>query len=198
MTESKPPAPRPVPAVRPPLRGKDRRGRKALKVLGGIGLMAAFVGVALLIVVQFAGAWGVPYFTFTTDRGSPCRNTFTGYRCTPLTLADVEYYGDLDLPDDTTVTSGSYHSTHDYQLEALLEVPAASAGPAWQTLSENFGKCLPGHPSPISTRGLSKVCVQANDDSVIESGEPASRLYTVTTGLRADGSRVIAVFIKSR
>lgn len=160
--------------------------------------MATFVGVVLLVVVQFAGAWGVPYFSFSTDRGSPCKNNLTGYTCTPLTLTDVEYYGDLDLPDSTVVSSASYRSTHDYQLDATLEIPAAAAAPAMKTLNENFGTCINGHPSPISTRGLSKVCVLANDDSVVESGEPASRLYTVGTGLRKDGTRVIGLSIKSR
>lgn len=160
--------------------------------------MAAFVGVALLVVVQFAGAWGVPYFSFSTDRGSPCKNNLTGYLCTPLTLTDVEYYSDLDLPDDTVVTSASYRSTHDYQLDAVLEMPAASAAPTLTTLNETFGKCIPGHPSPPATQGLRKVCVQANDDSVVESGEPASRIFIVGTGLRDDGTRVVGLLVKSR
>ena len=42
----------------------------------------------------------MPYFPFTSDRGSTCKNTLTGYACSPLTLADVEYFGDIDLPDD--------------------------------------------------------------------------------------------------
>ena len=77
----------------------------------------------MAILTRFAGAWGVPYFTFTSERGSECTNNFTGYVCTPITLAEVEFYADLDLPDDTEVVSGTYRSTHDYQLEALLEVP---------------------------------------------------------------------------
>ena len=68
----------------------------------------------------------MPYFGFTSERGSKCTNNFTGYICTPITLAEVEFYADLDLPDDTAVVKGTYRSTHDYQLEALLEVPAAS------------------------------------------------------------------------
>ena len=36
----------------------------------------------------------------------------------------MEFYADLDLPDDTRVVEGTYQSTHDYQLDALLEVPA--------------------------------------------------------------------------
>ncbi len=188
------------PGVGHPVRVKKQRGRKALKVLGGMVAMAVFVGVALLIVTRYAGGWGVPYFSFTTDRGSHCVNNFTGYVCTPTTLADVEYFGDIDLPDDTTVRSGTYRSTHDYQLESLLDVPAGSSAAALKALNEAFGKCLPGHPSPISTQGLTKTCVMANDDTTVvdSGGEPASRLYAIGTGLRKDGTRVIGLSIKSR
>ena len=54
--------------------------------------MLGSVAVALAILTQYAGVWGVPYFTFRTDRGSMCKNDFTGYTCSPMTLADVEYF----------------------------------------------------------------------------------------------------------
>jgi hypothetical protein len=38
----------------------------------------------------------------------------------------------------------------------------------------------------------------ANDDVFSESDEPSSRLYLVGTGVRTDGTRVIAMVIKSR
>ena len=160
--------------------------------------MAGFVLITLAILTRFAGAWGVPYFPFTSERGSECKNNFLGYSCSPITLAEVEFYADIDLPDDTTVVYGMYRSTHDYQLEARLEVPAASAAAALKSLNTAFGRCLPQHPSPLSTRGLTAVCVMANNDTVTESGEPDSRLYVVGTGLRKDGSRPIALTIKSR
>ena len=77
--------------------------------------MLGSVAVTLAILTQYAGAWGVPYFTFRTDRGSMCKNDLTGYTCSPMTLADVEYFGDVDLPDNSSVVSGTYRSTHDYQ-----------------------------------------------------------------------------------
>jgi hypothetical protein len=166
--------------------------------LGGIALMAGFVLITLAILTRFAGAWGVPYFTFTSERGSECTNNFTGYVCSPITLAEVEFYADLDLPDDTAVVSGTYRSTHDYQLEAQLEAPAASAAAAGKSLSTAFGRCVPNQPSLLDTKGLTKVCVMANSDAFTESGEPPSRLYVVGTGLRKDGSRLIALSIKSR
>jgi hypothetical protein len=175
-----------------------RQRLKPLRVLGGIALMAGFVLVALAILTRFAGAWGVPYFGFTSERGSECTNNFTGYVCSPITLAEVEFYADIDLPDDTTVVSGRYRSTHDYQLEARLEVPAASAPAALKSLNTAFGRCVPNHPTPLSTRGLTMVCAMANSDTFTESGEPSSRLYVVGTGLRKDGSRPIAMSIKSR
>ena len=37
-----------------------------------------------------------------------------------------------------------------------------------------------------------------NNDAVSENGEPASRIYTIGTGVREDGSRPIMLSIKSR
>ena len=175
-----------------------RQRLKPLRILGGIALMAGFVLIVLAILTRYAGAWGVPYFSFTSERGSACTNDFLGYVCSPITLAEVEFYADLDLPDDTRVVSGRYRSTHDYQLEALLEVPAASAAAALKSLNTAFGRCLPDHPSPLSTTGLTQVCVMANLAAPTEAGEPASRQYVVGTGLRRDGNRPIALTISSR
>jgi hypothetical protein len=161
-------------------------------------MMAGFVLIVLAILTHYAGAWGVPYFSFTSERGSKCTNDFLGYVCSPLTLAEVEFYTDLDLPDDTKVISGTYRSTHDYQLEAVLEVPATSAAAALKTLMTAFGRCVPDQPSSLDARGLTSVCVMANVNTFTEAGEPASRVYVVGTGLRKDGSRPVALSIKSR
>ena len=87
--------------------GYDHR-HNTLHVLGGIALMLGSVAVTLAILTQYAGAWGVPYFSFTTDRGSTCTNDLTGYTCEAMTLADIEYFGDIDLPDDSSVVAGTY------------------------------------------------------------------------------------------
>ena len=160
--------------------------------------MTAFVMVAFGLVIRYAGSWGVPYFSFQTDRGSTCKNDLTGYTCDPLTLADLEFYGEVDLPPDTVVLDSTYRSTHDYQLDARLEAPAASADAALQGLLESFGPCQPGHLAPMNTAGLDAVCVMANDDAVTNDAETSSRLYTVGTGLRPDGSRAIVMSVKSR
>jgi len=176
-----------------------QRVRRALKILGGMILMLGFVAVCLAVIVRYAGGWGVPYFSFTTDRGSECVNRITGYVCSPLNLADVEYYADLDLPANTRVVSGTYTSTHDYRLESMLEVPGKwPPTAAIKNLNQSFGRCLADHPAPFETTGLTQVCVLANDDAVVESGEPAARLYVIGTGLRKDGTRVIGLFIRSR
>jgi hypothetical protein len=167
-------------------------------VLGGIALMLATVAVTLSILTQYAGAWGVPYFSFTTDRGSQCKNDLTGYTCSPMTLADVEYFGDVDLPDDASVVTGTYRSTHDYQMEAVIEVPGASAAHALTGLNQSFGDCISELPPPMSTEGISDTCVMTNDDVYSESEEPSSRLYLIGTGVRPDGTRVIGMVIKSR
>jgi hypothetical protein len=169
-----------------------------MRIIAGLLLMAGVMGIAFGLIVQYAGAWGVPYFSFTSDRGSPCKNTFAGYVCEPLTLADVEFFGDVDLPADTRVSSGVYRATHDYQLDARLRVSKASAGAGLRALNAAFGSCLTGRPSPLDSRGLTELCVMANDDAVTTSSEIDSRLYVVGTGTRRDGSRDIALAIKSR
>jgi hypothetical protein len=175
-----------------------QRLRKAARVLTGIALMAAFVIVVATILVRYAGGWGVPFFTFTSERGSSCRNTLTGYTCEPMTLSDVEFHADLDLPENTVVNSGRYVATHDYRLDARLTVPAPSAKAAAATLKSSFGACQKGRPAPMDVTGLKSVCVYANDDAVTDSEDTSSRLYLVGTGLARDGTRHIALSIKSR
>src|SRR6187549_3778376 len=103
------------------------RWRKPLRILIGIVLMGLFVTASLFVVTRYAGGWGVPYFSFTSERGSHCTNDFAGYTCDPVTLADVEFFGDVNLPDDSRIVSGTYRATHDYRLDAVLEVPAPHA-----------------------------------------------------------------------
>ena len=174
------------------------RRSKAVRVLGGTALMLAFVAVVLALLVRQAGDWGVPYFSFTSDNGSPCRNDLTGFTCDPLTLADVQLFGDLDLPEDTVVLAGSYKATHDYQMSAQLRVPAASAGKAGTALREAFGPCRSGVSTPLVTRGLRKVCTMASDNGADASGELPSRLFSVASGLDKKGDRLVALSIRSR
>jgi hypothetical protein len=151
------------------------------------------------LVTRYAGSWGVPYFSFTSERGSPCTNNFTGYVCDPLTLADVQFFSDVELPADTEVIAGTYTATHDYLLHARLEVPKASAPAAMQALAAEFGRCVSGHPIPMETTQLTAICVLANDDAVTREGEPPSRLFVIGTGIRSDdGTRVIDLTIRSR
>ena len=63
----------------------------------------------------------------------------------------MQFYSDAELPDDTKVISGSYVATHDYVLQARLEVPKASAAPALAALTDEFGPCVTGHPVPMET-----------------------------------------------
>ena len=160
--------------------------------------MLGSVAVTFAILTQYAGAWGVPYFTFRTDRGSMCENDFTGYTCSPMTLADVEYFGDVDLPDNSAVVTGTYRSTHDYHMEAIIEVPLDSADSALTSLNQTFGTCISELPSPVSAEGIDKTCVMSNDAVISESDEPSSRVYLIGTGVRTDGTRIIGMVIKSR
>ena len=175
------------------------RQNKAMRISIGLLIMTGFVMILFGLITRYAGSWGVPYFDFTSERGSPCTNKLTGYVCEPLTLADVQFYSDARLPADTKVISGTYTATHDYTLHARLEVPKASAGAAMKALAEEFGSCVKGHPVPVETTQLTAVCVLANDDAVTREGEPPSRLYVIGTGIRADdGTRVVDMSIRSR
>ncbi|GAA1428918.1 hypothetical protein GCM10009616_09800 [Microlunatus lacustris] len=174
------------------------RGSKAVRVLGGTVLMLAFVAVVLVLLVRQAGEWGVPYFSFTSERGSSCRNDLTGYTCDPLTLADVEFFGDLDLPADTVVLAGRYRATHDYEMTAQLRVPKASMKKADRALRESFGACREGVSTPLATDGLRKVCTMASENGVGKSGELPSRLFTVGSGLDEKGDRLVGLSIRSR
>lgn len=174
------------------------RRSKAVRVLGGTALMLAFVAVVFALLVRQAGEWGVPYFSFTSEHGSPCRNDLTGYTCEPLTLADVEFFGDLDLPDDTVVLAGSYQATHDYEMSAQLRVPKASAKKADRALREAFGPCRKGASTPLPTSGLRKVCAMASENRADQSGELPSRLFAVGTGLDKKGAQVVGLSIRSR
>jgi hypothetical protein len=160
--------------------------------------MLGSVAVALAILTHYAGAWGVPYFSFTTDRGSTCKNALAGYTCSPMTLADVEYFGDVSLPDDSSVVAGTYHAIYDYQMEAVIEVPSASADQALTDLNDAYGNCISDRPSPLSTTGMRQTCVIANEDGLDENNELSSRIYMIGTGVRTDGTRIIGMVIRSR
>jgi len=160
--------------------------------------MLAFVGVAVLVLVREAGGWGVPYFSFTSAHGSPCRNDLAGYTCTSMTLEDVEFFGDVDLPAGTRVVTSRYHATHDYDLQARLEVPKASAATALAQLRSAYGTCHRDARPPAPTTGLSGVCVILTGDGSDEAGEQPSRIVNVGTGLRPDGVRVVDLAVRSR
>ena len=100
------------------------KARKALNIAIFCVALVLAVLVALLILARFAGGWGVPYFSTTTDRGSHCVNTFTGFECDSLTLADVGYFGDVELPPDTRVVSAHYKS------DARLPARRGARGPS--------------------------------------------------------------------
>lgn len=167
-------------------------------MLGGIALMLAFVAVVGGILVSRAGRWGVPYFSFTSAHGSSCTNSFTGYTCTPLTLADVEFFGDVVLPKDTVVGASTYRSTHDFALDARLRVPPADAATALKHLKSAYGSCQRDGASPLATAGLREICVMVNPDGAEADGQLSSRVYAVGTGLAKDGTRVVAMTVRSR
>lgn len=184
-------------ALSPGLRRRSKLQKAVNIVLFCVTLVLAVI-VALLILGRFAGGWGIPYFSTTTDRGSRCVNTFTGFECPALTAADIGYFGDVELPPDTRVVSSHYKSTHDYQLEAVLELPPDSATAGLEALEESFGKCVKNHPSPLTEPRLKSLCILANDQDTTETGIPDSRVYVVATAVRADKTRVVNLSVRSR
>ncbi len=197
MISPAPPAVESEESVRHPGRVADRQP-KAMRIIVGVMLMAAFFLITFGLITRYAGSWGVPFFSYTSERGSTCTNTMTGYTCDPLTLADVEFYTGVDLPGDTRVVQGSYTATHDYTLLASLRMSAKSQAAGLKALQQEFGGCQRDHPPPISTTGLSAFCVLANDNGALRTGEPPGSLYVVGTGVAKNGTRVVSITIRSR
>jgi hypothetical protein len=177
--------------------GRHRAGR----ILIGIGVMIIVAALPFVILSRFAGGWGVPFFSFTTDRGSLCTNDLTGYHCDRLTVADIRWWGDISLPDDTRVVSSYYKSTHNFRLDAVVEVPPSSAAQTYLNLRRTFGDCIHDHPTSLDTDGLGHVCVMANDasDPLADAGPMRDTIYEIGTAIRkADGVRMIAIHEASR
>lgn len=162
--------------------------------------MIIVAATPFVILSRYAGGWGVPYFTFVTDRGTTCTNDFTGYHCDHLTKADIEWWGDIRLPARTRLISSYYKSTNNFRLDALMEIPASKQ--KWMTaeLQKSFGPCLADHPTRMDTTGLRKLCVRANDvsDSIDSSKPLADTLYEVTTGFRKNGAMYLNLHEESR
>ncbi len=178
-----------------------QRRHRAVRILIGITVMIILAALPFLILSRYAGAWGVPYFSFTTDRGSVCTNDLIGYHCDNLTLADVRWWGDLDLPDDTRVVSSHYRTRHNFSFDAVLEVPKPQAGHTEELLRKTFGHCVADHPSSLDPTGLKQVCVMANDATAeLHPDAPmAGTLYDIGAGIRkSDGTLVIAAHEESR
>ncbi len=163
-------------------------------------MMLGSVAVVFAILTQFAGGWGVPYFSFPSGRGSSCTNDWTGYTCDQLTVEDLNWWAGTALPADTTVTSSHYVATHDYTLAATADVPKQQSAAALEALKASFGPCMEDQPAPMSTKGLTGVCVMADNlsDADSKDSSKSSRLYSVGTALRANGVRLVVFDVRSR
>lgn len=177
---------------------KRQRSRRNWISVGAMAL----VFVALLgFVWANAGRWGVPMFSFTDAKGSPCKNGFLGHTCDPLTLADVEEKAQVDLPDDATVLSGVWKKTHDFELDTRVVFPQASAGKGFEALKTAFGPdCRGGVPNPLTqVPGVKDICTMTNVGRIATDGKkPDPRIWQVSTGTQADGSTVAHLHIRSR
>lgn len=162
--------------------------------------MIILAATPFVILSRYAGGWGVPYFTFVTDRGTTCTNDFTGYHCDNLTRADIQWWGDIHLPADVRLIRSHYKSTNEFTLDALMEIPVAKQKSMTASLAKSFGPCIADHPTRMDTTGLSRLCVRANDasDSTDSSKPLADTLYEVTTGYRKNGAMYLNLHEESR
>ena len=178
---------------------REKRHR-AGRILIGIGIMIILAAAPFVILSRYAGGWGVPYFSFVTERGSTCTNDFTGYHCDDLTQADIEWWGDISLPAGTKLISSSYKSTNEFTLDAVVEIQVAKQRSTLVSLQKSFGRCIPDHPTQLDTTGLRSLCVRANDASdTTQSSHPlADTLYEITTGYRKNRAMVVSIHEQSR
>lgn len=162
--------------------------------------MIVLAAIPLLILSRYAGGWGVPYFSFQTDRGSTCTNDLAGYHCDDVTVEDIRWWGDISLPSSSSVISSHYQATHDFTLDAVVAVPKKDAAKTVSTIDKTFGRCQQDAPTKLDTKGLSKVCTRANDatSSSSSSSKFADTLYEVTTGSRKDGTLIVGIHQESR
>lgn len=177
-----------------------RPKRKARTVLIGIAVMLIILAIPVLVLSRYAGEWGVPYFSFTTERGSTCTNDFVGHHCDDVTVEDLRWWGELPLPDSTTVLSSHYKATHDFTLDAVAEVAKEDRRSTARALRKRFGNCRPDQPTPLDTTGLKSVCVMANDasDSTSSTAPMANTLYVITYGVQPDRTLLVGIHQESR
>lgn len=175
-----------------------RRLPKPVRVLIGVTIMALLVGTGLWLLARQAGAWGVPYFSFTTDNGSTCTNQWAGYVCEDLTTADLEGYGQFELPADTEVVSSTYTRTHDYSLSATLRTSADAGPAAVEQWVATFGQCAPGGVPPVEMADYEQLCVINSDINRGTQDVPVNRRWLVSTGIAPDGSRLTMLTVSSR
>ncbi|WP_141211153.1 hypothetical protein [Enemella dayhoffiae] len=180
-------------------RVRTRRSRW-MRILIGFCTMVLVMVIAWLIVWTNAGRWGVPMFSFTNEHGSKCRNDFIGRSCSPMTLEDIRFRSQVEIPDGTKVLLSSWKETHDFELTARLVYPGGEAkGAGWIALSKKFGECRQNAPSPLSTvPDLDGLCVMSNETVRTEGGQPTDRIWQISTANQKDGTMLVHMDIKSR
>jgi len=178
---------------------EQRRMPKPVRVLIGIGLMLALVAGGLGILGSQAGDWGVPYFSFTTENGTTCTNTWIGHTCDDVTLADFEQWADLQVPEGTTLLSASYTKTNaDFEVVAELRTDPEHAKEFGELLKEKYGKCQDAGYRPEELADHDEVCLV---NSVLARGTqdaPLTRRWLLSTGVAKDGTRLTLLTFASR
>jgi len=172
---------------------------KPVRVLLGTVCMVAVVAVGLGLLVSRAGEWGVPYFSFPTDNGTRCTNTWAGYECHDLTIADYDRWSDFPVPAGSTLVASSYSRTsNDFTVTAQLRTDSSHSEAVGKDLTTKYGACLPVGVRPVELVGYDKICLINSDLMRGTQQVPLSRRWSIATGVAKDGSRLTVVNFSSR
>lgn len=175
------------------------RLHKAVRVLIGMAAMLLAVCVALGVLMLNAGRWGVPYFSFTTERGSHCTNTWSGYHCENITVADYNRWSDFALPAGTVLMKSSYTKDNgDFEIAAQLRTEAQHADAVGKALLARYGACQASGVRPVELVGYDKVCLVNSDLNRGTQSGSLSRKWVLATGVAPDGSRLTVLTFGSR
>ena len=175
---------------------KERKARRK-RVAIGTAIIVAIVIVTIAVVLNLAGRWGVPGFSFRNEYGSTCTNDLTGYVCDPITQENVTAVAGTDLPPEAELLGGHYTESGKWSMSARFRLPKPVAKDTVKQLKEDFGGCVEHAPSTLKTEpGLSRFCVMT-DENAPEKQSP-DKAWTVTTARAESGDTIVQLDVSER
>lgn len=181
-----------VPMARRPL--LHRIGR----VLIGVVAMAAVVALAGALLWRQAPEWGIPYASFTNERGSECENTWSGFRCDPMTLTDLDVRTGITFPEGTEIDRAVYTETHNFAVQARVIIPRGEGKQIEKQLRAEFGPCQDVGRNPLTSEA-SRRCLRSSDGVRGDGGELPPNVWQVASAVPDDLAKlVVDVDLRSR